>query len=320
MCSEEDAISAAGQQQLPNLERVAPSTPRTAFIFLTRALTPRTRKLARRLRSQVNDRASFFVCGYDEQNSVHNDAEFNAHIYNRRDFDRRFSDCHCHYQASGTAWQPIPGRIDLVRIAFSMDHPEYDQVWVCEDDVRFTGDMGDLIAALESEDTDLLTPYLRIPAKNWNHLKTLQRNETVIVSHDSPRAFMPFCRHSRVMALKMLQEYRAGLTGHFEYGWPHVAHQHKLKLQDLNEAWTKNRGQPLYSACHNDSMRGRQSFVFRPAKFFAVWPRQTLFHPVKPASVVLKTRTKPFCMSLFWRVSEQVPRPVKKIVKQLVGL
>lgn len=291
--------------------------PRVAFVLLTRELTHRSNALARRLSEQVASQADFFVSGYDESARVDTDTPFNTRIYNRADLDQRFSDCLHQYAPRGKTWNPIPGRIDLVRIAFCLDYPQYDLVWLCEDDVRFSGDMGEVLRACAHDSADLLAPHLMVPGKDWRYIDSLERNRVRLHAPASRRAFLPFCRYSRKMALSVLDEYRQGLSGHFEYTWPHVAATHGLPIRELNEVWEQTRPTPLYPPVHNDGMRGRQSFVYRPAKFTGVWPRNTLFHPVKPWRWVIRREWVP---AIRHRAISLVRRAARSITRWISAL
>lgn len=280
----------AHSEKPPGLARIrGGADQRVAFVMLTRTLDGRACSLARRLQREVNGAADFFVSGFSECETERQDPEFSGYIYSRQDLDFFFSKCRQHYRPSGEEWLPLPGRIDLVRLAFCLENPQYEHIWICEDDVRFSGHMGTLINFYSADSTDLLAPHLTAVTANWPNRNSLRRSDEIIPFDGTERMFMPFARFSRNIARCVYNEYLQDLTGHFEHTWPFVARLHGLSVRELGASWEKAHRQPLYSRRNNNDL-GNGSFVYRPTKLFWAWPRQRLFHPVKPLPRELKFR------------------------------
>ncbi len=68
----------------------------------------------------------------------------------------------------------IPGNCDLIPILFWKSHPQYQHVWVMEDDVEYTGDPAQLFADLAGKDEDLLATHVTQCVDDWIYAKNFR--------------------------------------------------------------------------------------------------------------------------------------------------
>jgi hypothetical protein len=192
------------------------------------------------------------------------------------------------------------GNVDLSALHLYRAHPEFDQYWFVEYDVRFSGDWATLFKNFQRSDADFLTTSLRRATvqPNWMHWWTLappaaeaMSATATLADHDRICCFMPIFRVSRAGMQAMDQAYRHGWSGHAEVTWPTLINHAGLRVEDLGgdgefvAAGNRNR---YYTNTLDDADLSPGSMAFRPARFWPGSKRNQLWHPVKPLMFKLR--------------------------------
>ena len=183
----------------------------------------------------------------------------------------------------------VPGSVHmpLVLLARGLSH---EQFWFVEDDVLYTGNWGELIGMLESDNSDLLCSHICSRKQRphwplWQSLKIPKSGNHMQPAIPIHKAFLPIFRASSRALVKLLEHQKAGWVGHFEALFPTILYHVGYSVRDLNDAarcviYTKG---PMELG---DGEGNLSSLRFRPPIADAEiqtsqGPR--IFHPIKPA-------------------------------------
>jgi hypothetical protein len=177
------------------------------------------------------------------------------------------------------------GHTDLLLLRFAQMHPEFDQFWSMEYDVRFSGAWRTLFDAFRNSPAEFLATTVRTAADepDWFYWSTL-RAPVPLRDIERLRCFMPIFRASRAAVEVMDQAYRAGWSGHLEATWPTVLNHAGLMIEDIggNGAFVTPENRNRFYSNSPTWNLAPGSFVFKPARFLAGYRRNYLWHPVKP--------------------------------------
>ncbi|MBV8502234.1 MAG: hypothetical protein JO006_10975 [Paucibacter sp.] len=197
----------------------------------------------------------------------------------------------------------LPGHCHFPILRYFLANPAIEMLWHVEYDVRFTGAWNLLFDTHESNEADLLCCHLqnRLDEPQWYWWGSLRgpTSDAPIEALRNPdrqwRALLVVSRYS-ARALRTLVEYqRNGWSGHQEVLIPTVLTQAGLKVRDLNgravncEQLRPRRRSFYWSTSDlTGSMSEFGSIRFRPASLRPGLLSNTLYHPVKPKSMLQK--------------------------------
>lgn len=181
--------------------------------------------------------------------------------------------------------------VHLAWLDFFDAHPGFDNYWIIEYDVRFSGAWSELFDAFRELPFDLLCPHLRHyaeePAWGWWH--AVRRSGEPIARENMLRGFLPIVRLSR-RGFECLRDGVAnGWNGFLEGMIPTLLHSSGLSVADIGGDGSfvpegfQNR---FYTSSHNQqgSLYNVGSMRYREAiPFPRIFPGR-LYHPVKPES------------------------------------
>ena len=184
---------------------------------------------------------------------------------------------------------------------FFLSHREYQQYWVVEYDVRYTGQWESLIRAFQSFDHDLVTSHIRHFAQEprWPWWDTLNHPTQSIVRERYVRSFNVIYRISN-RALKFLHQAQLdGWRGYPEVSFPTLLSVGGFTLLDFggNGRFALPEYKNKFYTSHS-SINGLLSISgtmrYRPSMARAGSRKNKIYHPVKPESMIepLETRVK----------------------------
>lgn len=252
------------------------------FIFLTRRINGQNRALLKSIDKQVSGIADFKILSYTDS------SDFNCYraknldlvekhvVITRDDLLALFGNIYPNKISSDESWSILPGNLDLVYLYFAIKHKNYDYYWLCEDDVRFTGNYSFLLRKFRRVKSDLIATNIRKAPERWPHMKSIfTGNDHYIYSDTS--AFLPFCRVSKKGFEKIDEAYRRGWRGHFEITWTNILTQADATFSDFNDHHIRN----YYSSNIKTMEMNDGSFTFMPPKLEVGKKKNFLYHPIK---------------------------------------
>lgn len=168
----------------------------------------------------------------------------------------------------------VPGYGHLPTILFADQYPHYQNFWVIEYDVRFSGDWATFFDHFMDVEADLLTTVMRSYSEDpeWE-LWELSSPTTSIPLEDRHAGFHPFFRISRRAVRFLLQAHQEGWEGHYEVLMPTLLRQNGYDVHDLNEFGQWYRP---------------EQFRWRPSMWRSGGATNELYHPVKPPMRMVK--------------------------------
>ncbi len=176
-------------------------------------------------------------------------------------------------------FMPISSHFPL--FYFYLNHRNYSQYWLIEDDVRFNGDWFDFFSSFVNDQSDFISSHIKPFSENkqwdwWNSL----RHSKINIPHESRiRSFNPVCRCSNKALHLLHNELRNGWIGHHEVLLPTLLKQKGLKLLDISGEGDYKNTDVNIKFCSDETMR------FRPA-FKQIGDEQNvLYHPIKESLV-----------------------------------
>jgi hypothetical protein len=179
-------------------------------------------------------------------------------------------------------WAIIPGNVDLVVLRHWQRFPGHRRIWLIEDDVRYSGDWGELFRRLDTMEGDLLMTCPRTFESEpdwtwWNSLK--DPSGRVVRGPPGVSGFFPFFRIGAAALAALDAAYREGWAGHYEVAWPMLLLRAGLSVVDLGGPEAHGPG-PVPGALYHH----RTTFRYRPAMEAPGDLPGMLWHPVKPPS------------------------------------
>lgn len=134
----------------------------------------------------------------------------------------------------GPVFSLKPLNTDVAIFLFWKDCPDYERYWVSEDDVEYTGDMGKLIADLQSLEGDLLATHVRHLPDDWDYIAKFRAGLTdSTVPKNCRLTFLPFHAITNKGLATIDAAYRAGWAGQYEMTWPAILDHAGLPIVDI---------------------------------------------------------------------------------------
>jgi len=205
----------------------------------------------------------------------------------------------------------IPGNCDLIPILFWKSHPQYQHVWVMEDDVEYTGDPARLFADLAGKHEDLLATHVTQCVDDWIYTKSFRSPGIDLAADAKWLTFFPFYRVSRQALDAIDRSYLDGWDGHHEMTWPTILKRAECSILDIG-------GQGPHVAQENINRHyigvpgnafekhgsfGTMHIRLRPGK-----QQNVLWHPVKTPRAWVRQKTKRTLSLLRWKYLQLVSR------------
>ena len=201
----------------------------------------------------------------------------------------------------------IPGNCDLIPILFWKSHPQYQYVWVMEDDVEYTGDPAQLFADLAGKEEDLLATHVTQCVDDWIYAKNFRSPGTDLAADAKWLTFFPFYRVSRNALDAIDRRYMEGWDGHHEMTWPTILRGAECSILDIGGQGPHvseeniNRhyiGVPG-KAFEKHGSFGTMHIRLRPGK-----QKNVLWHPIKTPKAWVRQKTKRALSILRWKYSQ----------------
>jgi hypothetical protein len=194
-------------------------------------------------------------------------------------------------QLLGVNWETMRRNPDLAIMRFFRGNPHFDQYWIIEYDVRFSGKWSTLFNELNSSPAELLcthvTPFKY--GREWVHWSSFSAAGKDIAEDNLIRGFFPFCRLSNRLMRAIDERCRLGWTGHPEVLWPTIARAVGASIEDIGgtgPSVPESRRGKFYQRSITHAGHFLSTFGAWPAfsnkNSFnpSTWP-DTLWHPVK---------------------------------------
>jgi hypothetical protein len=267
----------------------------TAFVFMTNKIDPMVMDRFREIYSHTNNLTTWYVL--IDAKTADIEREWLSYLRNNSLESvalTSFRIAEVAAELSVNLFAPgrlIPGsaHLPLLWLSRKLTHKFY---WFIEDDVVFTGNLGDLVKKFDSDDSALLCSHLasfgEIP--KWPWWSTLKAPAEALRGSDPlklvAKGFFPAYRISAKALFKILDYQRAGWAGHFEVLIPTILRYSGLPVGDLNV----HNAPPVYSSGAlrpGEGLGSLSSLRFRPAismQEIQRFDRPLLFHPVKSLS------------------------------------
>ena len=226
------------------------------------------------------------------RNIVLDGVEIEHHIYGPDAIDTLA------YPVKGAArpFKLIPGNCDLVPLLFRHAQPQYEQYWLVEDDVEYSGDIHTLFAGLSGRPGDLLATHLARGYKDWGYAKKLCAPGTDITPDTSWLVFLTFFRIS-AEALDLIDRYyRDGWNAHSENAWPTILKHGGMTVVDIGgdgEFVADEDRNKRYYGLPNDGFDKNGSFGTMTIRLWPGRRKDVLWHPIKlPKAWLRQTRKR----------------------------
>ena len=202
------------------------------------------------------------------------------------------------YAVMGTTM--LPGHCHFPLLQLYEENPGIERLWLVEYDAHFTGRWSVLFEHFANDDADLLTCHVKTWDQEprwhwWNTLAAPERSEPVDIQR--VRAFLVVARYSAAALRLLAQQHRAGWIGHQEVVVPSLLLHHGLTVRDLNHAGPARAARRFYLSVSDPEGKLEEfgTLRYRPSRIRAGFRRNTLYHPVKPSSMI---RTRSFLTAL----------------------
>jgi hypothetical protein len=175
---------------------------------------------------------------------------------------------------------------------FFQQYPDYEQIWMVEYDVRYTGDWAELLRDLARSPADFLATVIQSRPENpdWALWEGFHTGTDELAESRHVKAFTPLMRLSNAAARAVDAAYRAGWAGHYEALWPTAITAAGLSIEEIGGEGSftpPDRYGRYYTSSRFDPYLSPGSFVFRPSILESEVPPQPpgLWHPVKSAEM-----------------------------------
>ncbi len=256
----------------------ARAEPRIAVAFFTHVFGPAVRERFEKLRADLSGRADVFLLAQAGSPMPAGDSDV-THYF---DFARLRASASC-----VLGERIVPGNCHLAWLDFFRSRPDYDQYWIIEYDVAFTGDWTALFDAVADDPADLVAAQIRTREQEsaWPWWHTLDFAGDGGAPTRIARAFFPIVRISRRGLEELRRRVAQGWSGHFEALVPTALLAGGATLSELggDGPWTpaprRHRFYSAYSTGAGEMLFGTHRFV--PPHFLPGFRRNAIYHPVK---------------------------------------
>jgi hypothetical protein len=194
-----------------------------------------------------------------------------------------------------------PGSNHFPFLNFYSSHPDYNDFWMIEYDVRFTGDWRDFFIGCAALRADFLSTHIcRYQEESgWYHWNHLSHPNKSIPLESRLRCFHPVMRISNAAMGSLCADHRDGWYGHSEVLIPTLLQDKGFSLADFGgEGAFVSPG--MQNKFYTSSLPNRKgslesgTFRFRPSYARPGKERNKLYHPVKPLPMVFKEKTRTY--------------------------
>lgn len=189
----------------------------------------------------------------------------------------------------------IPGNCDLITLLFRKAAPQYQQYWVVEDDVDYSGDVQNLFASLDGRSGDMLATHLAHGYDGWAYSSMLRSPKGNTRPVDTWLVFLTFFRISGRALDTIDSYYRNGWSGHSENMWATILKDAGMQVVDFGGSGRYVADQDrnkLYYGLPNDGFEKSGSFGTKNVRLFAGRRKDMLWHPVKRPEVWVRQNYK----------------------------
>lgn len=189
------------------------------------------------------------------------------------------------------------GCADLPVLLFWLENDQYSNIWVCEDDVEYTGELGSLINTICAEGADfgLACTHVRRLPPDWDYIPLFSCGNEDISKNQMRVCFLPFfcINHAALAAIDAA--YRRGWSGYNEMAWAVILDHAGIHIRDIggNGPYVapEDRGK-CYIDNSPDSFEKLGSFGTIRIRLFPGRGEDILWHPVKTPRAWLRQTGK----------------------------
>jgi hypothetical protein len=182
----------------------------------------------------------------------------------------------------------VPGSNHFPLLKFFQHHPEFDQYWLIEDDVRFTGDWSSFFIHFSKADHDFLSTHLRHYEQEpqWAWWASLWHPNETFAPGRRIRSFNPIYRISRRGLEFIHTALLAYWIGHHEVLLPTLLYHNGFSIADIggNGPFVLQGHENLFYTSDGSGAEGLLStgtMRFRPSWDGPGMEKNKLYHPVK---------------------------------------
>jgi hypothetical protein len=220
------------------------------------------------------------------------------HIYGRRAVE----DLNYPIKVRKEGFELKPGNADIPIILFSLAFPEYEVLWVMEDDVDFSGDPLSLFQTLTGLDSDLLATHVDDFFEGWDHGARFRSGSHR--PHKKNLCFLPFFRINSRAIQHIHQAYENGWDGHHEMVWPTVLRHHGMSIFDIGGCGpyvTPEFRNRFYDGLEGDGFKKNGTFGTMTIRLTPGLTPGKLWHPIKDfKSYVIQMRKRYLSIFRWW--------------------
>jgi hypothetical protein len=182
---------------------------------------------------------------------------------------------------------------------FFLSHGNYENYWVIEYDVRYTGRWETLLSSFQSYDHDLVTSHIRRYAQepSWFWWDTLHHPTKEIVRTRYVRSFNVIYRISNRALEFMHQAQSDGWRGYAEVSFPTLLLDGGFRLLDFGGKGEftlpeyRNRFYTTHSS-RSGNLGLFGTMRYRPSRARAGMRKNKIYHPVKPEAMIEPARER----------------------------
>ncbi|MCS0629266.1 hypothetical protein NX786_07970 [Telluria mixta] len=213
------------------------------------------------------------------------------------------------YPSKGAArpFKLIPGNCDLITLLFRKAARNYDQYWVVEDDVDYSGDVHNLLSDLSTRQGDLLASHLAHGYDGWAYSSMLRSPAGNIRPADTWLVFLTFFRISGEALDTIDRYYRDGWSGHSENMWATILKHAGMQVVDFGGdgryVADEDRNKHYYGL-PNDGFHKNGSFGTMNIRMFAGRRKNVLWHPIKQPKVWVRQNGKRLLSIAKWKIAK----------------
>lgn len=184
----------------------------------------------------------------------------------------------------------MPGHANFPVMHFGSKHPDYATYTIIEYDVELTGAWEIFLAHLMAASADMVATHVATHSDQpqWHHWQSLDLSKSAELSSPNLqklRFFGPLYRLSCEAMKSIDQEYKKGISGHYEALFPIILNAKGFSLIDLNELTHPNHhGRNRWYTKQRRDRKGmlkKSSMRFRPTRTAPGFRSNTLYHPIK---------------------------------------
>jgi hypothetical protein len=197
------------------------------------------------------------------------------------------------------------GCADLPILLFWRENKLYDNIWVCEDDVEYTGELGDLIISIRASNTDagLACTHVRQLPPDWDHTYLFSSGNDDVSNLQKRVCFLPFFCITKAALAAIDDAYMRGWAGYNEMTWPIILDHAGIRIRDIggNGPYVapEDRSQ-RYIDNSPDGFSKLGSFGTLHIRLFPGREPNTLWHPVKTPRQWIWRNAKRLKSIYFW--------------------